>query len=243
MLGGLINNDLMYKDSKIEVITSFYLPKDNNRKQELLTCLNNNLKQPFINKIHLFLDNEECIEELREKFTDNENRDKIQVCSIGKQPLYSDLFMYCNKLPNKICMITNSDIWLKTITRPGILGYLKSNEKKCVFALTRHEHDLTSPLIDDYEGSHDSFIFIAPIDRKLLKHINHKQNIWGSENVLMYELKRCEYKLYNPCKQIIIVHEHESEIRDEDRKRINTGDYDGDGNYLVRHAMVYPKNL
>ena len=41
----------------------------------------------------------------------------------------------------------------------------------------------------------------------------HKQNLWGSEHIIMYELHKLGYKLYNPAKQMITVHEHKSHIR------------------------------
>ena len=52
------------------------------------------------------------------------------------------------------------------------------------------------------------------------------QQLWitfveRSENVLLYEFKKLGYKIYNPCKQIIIVHEHKSNVRDHGRKRID----------------------
>ena len=45
------------------------------------------------------------------------------------------------------------------------------------------------------------------------------------------------------CKQIIIVHEHKSELREQNRKRINRGDYDGDGKYNIRSRVCYPVML
>lgn len=47
----------------IEIITSFYIsnikhPLDNVRTNEIITTLKNNLKNEFVEKIHLFVDNE-----------------------------------------------------------------------------------------------------------------------------------------------------------------------------------------
>jgi hypothetical protein len=108
-----------------------------------------------------------------------------------------------------------------------------------VFSLTRHEHDFTKPLIDEYMGSHDSFLFIAPIKKSILKHIQHKQNIWGAENVVLFELDKLNYKLLNPCNSIKIIHEHRSGIRNNGT-RMNEGDYDGDGNFRIRSLLVKP---
>ena len=217
----------------IHLITSFYLAKNNERKNEIIKCLTKNIESKKIEKIHLFLDDNKCKE-----FVDNLKSDKIQIVYTGKQPLYSDFVEYANTLSGKICMISNSDIWLSEVRNQKLLDLLKN--RNLVYSLTRHEYDLKSPLIDLYQGSHDAFIFESPIDGKILKHIKFVQNVWGSENVMLYELKKLSYKLYNPCKQIVIVHEHKSESRDENRTRINRGGLDGDNVYKVRSHCVSP---
>jgi hypothetical protein len=60
--------------------------------------------------------------------------------------------------------------------------------------------------------SYDSFIFKSPmnIDYKLIDHV---QNIMGSENLFKIELEKVGIKFINPCKVIVIVHEHKSGIR------------------------------
>ena len=231
----------MSRALQIEIVTSFYIPTNEKRKSELIKALDKNLSNKYINKIHFFVDNENCIEFLKNKYYELFNY-KIKICGVGKQPLYSDLFLYCNTLKNRICMITNSDIWLDDIKNINIHVFdkLKKNNQKTIFALTRHENDLSCPLIDCYEGSHDSFIFISPIDEQIIKHVKHKQNVWGAENVVLYELNKINYKLYNPCKQIVIVHEHGEQMRNPERIIINRGDIDGDGKFKKRSRIISP---
>lgn len=221
----------------INLITSFYLPKNEERRNEVIKCLEKNIQSDNIEKIHLFLDDEECKKFVEDKF----GTEKVEIILFGKQPLYSDFFEYANKHPGKICMISNSDIWLHSVSNVKLLEVLKG--KKIAYSLTRHEHNFKSPLIDRYLGSHDSFIFESPVDSSMLKHVKFVQNVWGSENVLLYELRKINYELYNPCKQIVIVHEHKSEIRDENRTRINRGGLDGDGVHKVRSLCVCPSNI
>lgn len=220
----------------INLITSFYLSKNIERQKELDESLINNNNCIYISKIHLFLDNEECSEYLNKIIND---RSKIVIIRIGNQPLYSDLFQYANTLPNEICMISNSDIWLKEIKKDYLINTLQQNSN-IVYSLTRYEHDNSCPLIDDYMGSHDVFMFKSPINSDIIRRINHPQNVWGSENVLLYELNKFGYRIYNPCRSIIIVHEHKSNERNDDRIRINNGDTYVDGQYNVRSLCVPP---
>src|SRR3990172_1391836 len=221
----------------INLITSFYLPPQADRKAEIIKCLNKNLENSDIVKIHLFLDNDECFNFIKT----GTNNDKITIIAIGKQPLYSDLIKYANTLTGQICMISNSDIWLNQISDKHLLEMLRN--KNIVYDLTRKEHDFSCPLINKYEGSHDVFIFESPLNDQIIKHVQFVQNVDGSENVMIYELAKYGYKLYNPCKQIVIIHEHESNLRDPNRKRINIGGLDGDNIYRLRSDMIKPSEI
>jgi hypothetical protein len=204
----------------INIITSFYISHFNSnlnteRNNELQECLNKNLKNDLIEKIHLYIDDNESLEYILSL-----NNDKINIISVGYKPLYSDLFSYAlTNLQNKICMITNSDIFILECDK-SILNYL--DDSNTVFALTRYEYDLSSPLIDNYQGSHDCFIFKSLVNFiNNLENIKHVQHVWGSENVVLYELAKSNIKIYNPCYQIKIIHLHKSDLREGNRPRIN----------------------
>lgn len=215
----------------INLITSFFFSKISHhaiadRNKELQTCLQKNLENNLIEKIHLFVDDDIAL-----KYIMKLNNPKINVISVGIKPLYSDLFGYAiNNLQGKICMVSNSDIY---IYECDINVLNKINEPDTVFSLTRYEHDLSCPFIDSYGGSHDCFIFKSPLNSELLKHIAHPQNLWNSEGVVLYELQRINIKIYNPCFQIKIVHLHKSEIREDDRYTY------GDD----RRCFIYPIRL
>ena len=192
----------------IHVITSFYLAKTIERNNELQRCLIKNLKSKYVSKVHLFVDNEEA-EQLAKKIA-TELKKELTIVEVGKQPLYSDLFEYANTLTGKICMICNSDIYLLRLHGFHI---------KQIYCLTRHEWDGSTPLIDNFQMSHDGFMFMSPLDKLDTGKLAHKQNIMGSENVVIYELNQAKYDLKNPCKKCVIVHEHGSEQRSYDQKK------------------------
>ena len=158
----------------INILTSFYIAHFNSnnnsqRNDELKQCLNNNLNNNLIEKIHLYIDDNEALEYIKSL-----NNSKINIIKVGFKPLYSDFFSYAlNNLQNKICMITNSDIYLDECDTK-LLNKLDNNT---VYSLTRYEYDMSSPLIDKYEGSHDCFIFKSPIIIIQITIILHKMLI------------------------------------------------------------------
>jgi hypothetical protein len=202
----------------INIITSFYISKfnselNNDRNNELRECLHKNINNPIIKKIHLYIDDNEALE-----YINNIQSNKINIIEVGKKPLYSDLFSYgINNLKDEFCMVTNSDIYIKEFDL-DILNKLNNN---VIFSLTRYEYDMSCPLIMKYQGSHDCFIFKSPINDSFINNIKHVQHVWGSENVVLYELLKANLTIFNPCYQLKIVHLHKSDLREINRPRIN----------------------
>ena len=175
----------------INLITSFFRPENTERLNELITCLKNNIDCQYIKKIYLFMESKEDIKFLKQEI--KITRNKIQLILWNKQPFYSDYLECANQLKGEICMISNADIWLKSCDTDVI--NLLLTQDNIGFSLTRHEHDMTCPLIDifsPHQMSFDSFIFKSPIfvDFKLIKHI---QNRPGSEHVFKTELEKYQY--------------------------------------------------
>jgi len=200
----------------INLVTTFYMSKLSSNKnilrnRELVATLLNNIKSKNIEKIHLFLDDEEAHSKILNIINET-NTDKINIIEIGKKPTYSDYFKYTvENLQNKICMISNSDIFIYEC-EPRVLDLLDKNN--WAYALSRHEFDLSSPLIDNYNGSHDCYIFKANlINKNILDNVNFYQNYPGIETRIIKALCDQNLKIFNPCKQIKIVHLHRCELR------------------------------
>jgi len=197
------------KNLKINLITSFYIihkdgEKINQRNNELVDCLIKNLNCKYISKIYLYVDD---IISLNKAIELNVNN-KLHIISVGKQPLYSEMFEYCiDNLSNKICMISNSDIYLHSCD-VDILNQLNNS----IYCLSRHESNLKCEVYG--YGSHDAFIFYPKyIDKNILKNLEHYQNIAGSDDNIINNFVDNGYKLYNPCFEIMIIHLHSSEVR------------------------------
>ena len=199
----------------IHIVSTFYVSKyssalDIERSKELETSLTNNFNSPLIEKIHLFVDDNDAVIKLQTLFG---NSLKIHIIEVGKKPKYIDFFNYIlNFLPNNICMIINSDIYLHSCDL-NLLNKLNNN--KIAYALTRYEYDMSCPLINDYRGSHDAYIFNSKYLSKNIinQHTNFYQNFPGIETRIIKSLCDEEYNVYNPCKQIKIVHLHKTQLR------------------------------
>ena len=94
----------------INLITSFFIPKQVQRQNELLKCLTNNINSRYIKKIYLCIEKKEDLDFLKEKINP---KGKIQLILLNKQPTYADYLKIANRLQGEICMISNSDIWLR----------------------------------------------------------------------------------------------------------------------------------
>jgi hypothetical protein len=199
----------------INIVSTFYVSKyssnlDNLRSKELEDCLVNNIACSFVEKIHLFIDDEDALNRLNELKNGSE---KVVVISVGIKPKYNDFFRYIlDNLKDTVCMITNSDIYLSNCDL-NLIERVK-NEKIC-YALTRYEYDMSHPLINNYQGSHDCYIFNSSfIDENIINHhTDFYQNIPGIESQIVKNFCNFNFKVFNPCKQIIIVHLHKTNLR------------------------------
>jgi len=189
----------------ITVITSYYNIGNQVRKAEIETAILKNVNNPLVKEVILVCEN------VHTPFI----HPKIKEVFFTRQPLYSDFFELANKQTGAV-MITNSDIELATTSLTRVPDL---NE---VFTLTRQELDGRTTFIDNYElyDSHDSYMFFPPL-RIDYNEFKFPQNKWGSENVVNYKLFTAGYRLSNPCRSIITIHHHQSEIREPNRERIN----------------------
>jgi len=227
----------------INLITSFFNKKSDNdillkRNNEYNITLIKNLESQFIKKIHLFIEDEYSLSILDSIINKNiDYNNKIIKIMHNKQPMYSDFFKYSfDNLKEEIVMISNSDIYLDDCDNNILNKYIL--EKNNVFCLTRHENENYKPLIDNYIGSHDAFIFKSPLNNDIYIRSTFTQNNWGSENLIISLIGNNGYTLLNPCIQIKIIHNHATEYRNEDRERINTTDYMNDYKYYHLNPSI-----
>lgn len=205
----------------VTLMTSYYHEPVEARRLELFETVVANLRNPHIDTVCLLL----------EVHQDQEQpalptHDKLRTIVMSEQPLYSQIINHANtQFSDHIVILQNTDIeWDNTTT-----GKLQALAPGTVFALSRHPHPRarTEPKCserqqcEDYNGSHDAFAFISPLPQSLMKELQFRQNLWGAENRVIYELKAAGLVVLNPCKSIITTHYHCSRKRSTPQQRIN----------------------
>lgn len=191
-------------------------PRMQQRQVEIEYCIRSHFKNPNINTVHL-LGTKQDEAYFKDMFP------KAVYYVVPHQPTYGRLFEYANTLtPHTVVCICNTDIEIGSFDRT-ILNHVNN---EVLLALTRH--NLFDGQADDYQiqnygGSHDAFITRVPLTRISYQRLNFKQNLFGAENVMMFEFKGVGYTLKNPCKQISIYHHHKGESYFEQYARINHG--------------------
>jgi len=186
------------------------------RQMEINECFLRNLHHPLINTIHILCDTgatKNHYESLA-----HEKQEKCRFILHGKQPTYAEIIRYVSQnIPdNKIVCIQNSDIYIDHSLSLEFLETNLTNDR--LIALTRHEHTNdehtpcnveTCPLIWDYMGSHDTFLFRTPIPESFPYHtLEYHQNVYGGESIFMKAFKDSGKQLFNPCFDIRIFHKH-----------------------------------
>ena len=156
-----------------------------------------NIKNPLIGTIHLFLQGDDFPEI---------QSDKLLFIHHGHRPLFSDLFSYDNKL-NDIKIVANSDIYFEDSLFRAIDALNNWN----ILALTRWDKSNLGTL-EFYNNfkSQDAWIFKNIVNKDIGKFQIGRH---GCDNKLVYEFMKNGYSINNPSFSIISVHLHNSNLR------------------------------
>lgn len=189
------------------------------RQAEIDDCFKRNSDNTLFKKIHVLCESEANVQYFS-NLLDDKNRCHVNFIIFGKQPLYSDLVEYVqrNISPDTLVCITNSDVFLDPNTNLDII--LREVDSNVFMALTRHEYNddthstcnnTSCPLIYQYQGSHDGFIFKTPVPDNLnYEMISIPQNIYGAEAVFMRAWHDTGKVLKNFCFDIRLFHKHKN---------------------------------
>jgi len=196
------------------LVTTFYIPENEERKKEINKCLHKNCLNSHIQKIYLLND------KVYNLPIDDKLLKKVEQVVINQEANYKLRFDHAihfinSNLQGKICVLSNSDIYFdKSLSK--IDSTTISNN---VYALLRYDESEDGQFIKLYskEGkprsdSQDCWIFKSPlkVDTKLL---NFEFGTLGCDNVFANIIYNSGIYISNPCLQIRSIHVHSSNFR------------------------------
>ena len=177
-----------YRDN-IYIFQQFYIPKDQNRRKEINQCLNNNVKNKFINKIILLNEREYTKEEM--DLNDDEIK-KIQQIVISKRLKYSIFFEIAKNFQG-YTLLSNSDIFFDE----SIENIFKTSlyYKRSCFTQNRIEHN--KKLFGPRSDSQDAWLFHSKHLTFNSKNMDFELGMPGCDNKITFLLAINRYKLFN----------------------------------------------
>jgi glycosyltransferase involved in cell wall biosynthesis len=169
---------------KVNLFTSFYQDKNNDRASELIECLLKNSTNKDINRVILL----------------NKPR-----------PSYKDFFLLTQLFPEDINIISNTDIHFDESI--NLLHEIDFSSDICL-ALTRWDFNKDESLkrfVD--RGSQDAWVFFGSVKNIDKMDASYTLGVPGCDNRIARELYDADYTVYNPSESIRIIHRHLSGIR------------------------------
>ena len=201
----------------IHLILQYYIPKkiipkrlrhqvDPVRKQDVDTCLQNNLNNPLITQVHL-------LTEENLNFDHFDNSEKIIQKCIGKWLTHQEALRYATTLKeNTLCVLANIDIYYDE----SLALVIPLSMEGKMFALLRWEDlpDGTKKILHPKRfDMQDTWIFETPVP-----HLtgDTKLGVRGGENRFAHDCASAGLLLYNPCFEIKSYHLHTTEHRKQE---------------------------
>lgn len=189
----------------------FYTPGDPERKQEIYSCLEDNIKANIFQEIILLID-----DNIRPNIPSSKTL--VTHITIDRRPMYSDwIFNAKNDSARHISICANADI---VFNKKSLIDIKESLTEKSLICLCRHEEsaDMQPQPHPNPQWTQDIWAIRSEDFPKInTEHLKECRIPFG--------LPRCDGKfawvfycrgwaLKNPCFDIITLHRHRSEIRE-----------------------------
>ncbi len=174
------------------------------RIHEFHRCFQENIRNKHI----------KCIYVLYEDFRGNVpwflNDSKIKIVPLDHYPIHKDFYDFANKhLSGELVIWANADIFFDDT----LVLLEKVNFKETAVILTRWQVPEYTGKWKRHVGSHDCWIFKAPIK---YENGNVRINWFGNESAILHELQRNWPKIINPSLSVKAWHVHLSDFRRPD---------------------------
>ncbi|KAF9945285.1 putative ATP-dependent RNA helicase ddx49, partial [Mortierella alpina] len=221
-------------DVKIAFITSYFKPENAERSAEIDVCLASLVANPFLRQVHVLVEAKD-----RPLPSFAVKHPKTKEALVDSRPVMSDFIQYsCDNLMDHRVLFANSDIFFDS-TLEYFMTIPDQVFDSTFYAISRWWYDDGGHTMfgDDLSpdrpkgmtpypypryGSYDTFAFnprtICQDKSKLeliVANLNYTLGVLGSENRLLYEIKRQfpELRLENPFKTVKSMHMHNVPFR------------------------------
>jgi hypothetical protein len=213
---------------------------DGERGIEPLVALQQNLLNPFIEKVILF--NHHPKNHLTGHFFINS--EKIEMVQLTTRFSIGHAMTYCNtKFPGKIVLIGNMDIYFDT-TLSNLLDmkdrefYTLSRQRTLegdnIMINLRKQETIFNNMCIEYMSAHDVFGGVTPFPAMVIRESNDARlGDRGIDNLLNYLFWRSGWILRNPCSSVLVHHLHSRRSTHKDTKKKVWSGYD---------IFVYPED-
>lgn len=196
----------------IVLVTQFYLPQSERRREELLFCFRENIKCMALSRIVFLVESEEDRGLFHRIFGYPERVTLVR--SHLPRPTFGDYFNVGAREVGKddVLLVANSDIVFdQTIAKAR---YIRPDE---ALALTRWElRGQNRPFHGELKAStvysSDVWAIRGEVSSALTK-LTYCPGVWACDNVLIGDLVTSGYQVFNPYQAIHIYHVHDSEER------------------------------
>jgi hypothetical protein len=199
------------------------------RQQEHDDCFKHNVSLPFISRHHIFL--EDGADKEHYSLLAGKYIDKCVFILLGRQAHYKDYFIYIKDsiIDNTMICIMNGDLFIDGKLPIALIDkHLRGN---IMFGISRHEftdseHTVcnakTCELVHAYCASFDTFCVRTPLLKDIkIDMLDHRQNLYGAENITQYVLHNAGYISLNPCFDFRTFHNHKDSVYFENYSRID----------------------
>ncbi|WP_426415784.1 glycosyltransferase family 2 protein [Aestuariirhabdus sp. LZHN29] len=209
---------------KLVFVTSLYDEKRQDRLEEYLYCVEQNIKVFDVLVLYYEENDSTLYNALKERLQHTEHWQKILFVIYKDRPTFEFLFDTTDILfPQDIICVANADI----AADESALQIKKHLHQNAFWALSRHEVEPKSKepegLIMNQLGipntfSADMWIYQAP--RKHKFKANFPIGSYHCDSFINYYVERSPYQLYNPCLDINIYHVHDPVFNSSEEKAV-----------------------
>ena len=202
---------------KINLFTTYFKSESADRQKELDNCLTQNLRNPYINKVNIFLDQNTRSSDFYRFFEEPDDiyANKLNFIKIDRIPTYKDWIEYSIK-DNSISIFANADIYFDDSINK-IINYLtKPNQIVCLSRNEDFEEFIVPHPSPHWSQDVWAINFEEENNLDFIEKLNIPTGKYRCDNKLAYFFSVNGWDLYNPFTEIKCYHKHATKLRTYD---------------------------